>query len=358
MTSRLASRLPAAPVRLGVVTLVVVVWTTGIHAQEMGSDSGADQVERVFKECKDAVVQVESTDQHGPCYGTGFFTDPSGTVFTLSAIVAGAEEINVIQGDRKFPAKLLVADPRSGVALLKVDADSSFIPLGDASKLEVATPVMTIGYADVGLTPSLGIIAGFDRKFQGKFLVTTHLRANLPVQKGFAGSPLLDMSGHVVGILMSGADGLSSCYALPIQAAEKIRQDYARFGEVRHGWVGVSVEDQEQDVEGSHARVTGLGADTPAAKSGLHDGDVLLQVGDVKVTSVEDILDASFFLTAGDQTAVIVDRGGQKLTFNIRSIRHPASVPTSNDLSIDPSGNVQVFAPDSATDLHLGNPNR
>ncbi len=48
---------------------------------------------------------------------------------------------------------------------------------------------MTIGYADVGLTPSLGIIAGFDRKFQGKFLVTTHLRANLPVQKGFADRP-------------------------------------------------------------------------------------------------------------------------------------------------------------------------
>ncbi len=120
------------------------------------------------------------------------------------------------------------------------------------------------------------------------------------------------MSGHVVGILMSGADGLSSCYALPIQAAEKIRQDYARFGEVRHGWVGVSVEDQDQDVDGSHARVTGLGSDTPAAKSGLRDGDVLLQVGDVKVTSVEDILDASFFLTAGDQTAVIVDRGGRR----------------------------------------------
>ncbi len=103
MTSRLASRLPAAPIKIGVATLIVVVWTTSIHAQEVGSDSGEDQVERVFKECRDAVVQVESTDQHGPCYGTGFFTDPSGTVFTLSAIVAGAEEINIIQETANFP---------------------------------------------------------------------------------------------------------------------------------------------------------------------------------------------------------------------------------------------------------------
>ena len=86
--------------------------------------------------------------------------------------------------------------------------------------------------------PSFGMIAGFDRKCLGRYFSTTHLRVNLPTQRGEAGAPLLNLNGEVVGIVVSSLENNSACYALPIDAAEKIRGDFVRFGEARHGWIG------------------------------------------------------------------------------------------------------------------------
>ena len=103
--------------------------------------------------------------------------------------------------------------------------------------------MVAIGYPlDLPESPSFGMIAGFDRKYLGRYFSTTHLRVNLPTQRGEAGAPLLNFKGEVVGILVSSVDSGSACYALPIDAAEKIRRDYVRFGDARHGWIGIDVQ--------------------------------------------------------------------------------------------------------------------
>src|SRR5438045_7566604 len=101
------------------------------------------------------------------------------------------------------------------------------------------------------------------------------------------------MKGEVVGIVVSSLENSSSCYALPIEAAEKIRSDFVRFGEVRHGWIGANVAEAKTPEEGSRAEITELAA--PAADCGIKPGDILLQVGRTKVQEPEDVLDASFF---------------------------------------------------------------
>jgi S1-C subfamily serine protease len=192
--------------------------------------------------------------------------------------------------------------------------------------LEVATPVITIGYPlDLPKTPSFGMIAGFDRKYLGRYFSTTHLRVNLPTQRGEAGAPLLNLKGEVVGILVSSLENNSSCYALPIDAAEKIRSDFVRFGEARHGWIGANVSQARTPADDSHAEITDIMAPTPAEDSGMRPGDILLQVGRVKVRQPEDVLDASFFITAGDTVPIIVMRGNERLTFNVQAGFHPAS---------------------------------
>src|SRR5213592_4601285 len=133
------------------------------------------------------------------------------------------------------------------------------------------------------------------------------------------------MKGEVVGIVVSRLENTSACYAVPIEAAEKIRSDFVRFGEAKHGWVGINVSEAAQPVEGSRAEMTKIMEDTPAARSGIKAGDILLQVGRKKVTQPEDVLDASFFITAGDVVPVTVMRGNQKLTFNVQADLHPAS---------------------------------
>ncbi len=178
-------------------------------------------------------------------------------------------------------------------------------------------------YAGFSETPCFGIVGGFDRQFLGKYFTTTHIRANLPVQAGFGGAPLLNLNGEVVGIIIAGVGGGAACYAVPIEAAEKIRMDYARYGEPRHGWLGVKAEEQGDKVDGSNVRIAEIGNDTPAALAGLKPGDILLQIGSVKITEPEDIIDASFFLTAGDKVAVEIVRDGQKKTIEVESARHP-----------------------------------
>jgi serine protease Do len=169
------------------------------------------------------------------------------------------------------------------------------------------------------------MVAGFDRKYLGRYFSTTHVRVNLPTQRGEAGAPLLNMKGEVVGIVVSSLENNSSCYAVPIEAAEKIRSDFVRFGEARHGWVGINVSEAPGPVEGSRAEMTQIMEGTPAASSGIKSGDILLQVGRTKVTQPEDVLDASFFITAGDTVPITVVRGDQKLTFNVQAELHPAS---------------------------------
>jgi serine protease Do len=281
------------------------------------------EVKDVFDRCAKAVVKIEATDQHGELSGTGFFVDPTGTLYTAYSVGGEADNINVEFKGKKYPARQLLADLRSGIAMLKVDLASPALPIGSSDQLEIATPVVAIGYPlDLAETPSFGMIGGFDRKCFGGFFPTKHLRVNLPPQRGEGGAPLLNLKGEVVGILLYSFES-NSCYALPIEAAEKIRSDYVRFGEARYGWIGTNVREAPNPVEGSRALTTEVMKDTPAAEAGLKPGDVVLQIGRTKVHEPEDILEASFFLTAGDAVPITVLRGSEKITFQIQAELHP-----------------------------------
>jgi serine protease Do len=281
------------------------------------------EVKDVFDRCAKAVVKIEATDQHGELSGTGFFIDPTGTLYTAYSVGGEAENVTVEFKGKKYPARQLMADLRSGIAMLKVDLPTPALPIGSSDQLEVATPVVAIGYPlDLAETPSFGMIAGFDRKCFGGYFPTKHLRVNLPPQRGEGGAPLLNLKGEVVGILLYTFEN-NSCYALPIEAAEKLRSDYVRFGEARYGWIGTNVQEAAAAVEGSRAVTTKVMKDTPAAEAGLKPGDVVLQIGRTKVHEPEDILDASFFLTAGDAVPITVARDGEKITFQIQADSYP-----------------------------------
>lgn len=293
--------------------------------QAPSASSISREVKDIFARASRAVVKVHGIDEHSDIYGTGFFVDPTGTLYTAFTVGGEAGNFTVEFDGKRFPAKQVVADVRSGIAMLKIDAVTPALPVGKTQQLEVATPVVTIGFPlDLPETPSFGMIAGFDRKYLGRYFSTTHLRVNLPTQRGEAGAPLLNLNGEVVGIIVSSLENNSSCYALPIEAAEKIRSDFVRFGEPRHGWVGANVAEAPEPVEGSRAEVTDV-LDTPAAEAGMQTGDILLQVGKTKVHEPEDVLDASFFITAGDTVPITVMRGKDKLTFNVQAEVHPAS---------------------------------
>jgi serine protease Do len=326
--------------KLGALVAPVIFLTASmgpLRAQDTTlADSISERVQQLFRLHKDAVVRVEGSDRHGRLEGTGFYADPSGTIYTLTVAIGDGENITVRQGQRKYPARLLISDPRTGIAIIKVDANTPFLPIGDSSEVELATPVVSIGYP-MGLpeTPNFGVVAGFDREYLNRFFRVTHIRANLPVQRGVGGAPVMSLDGKVIGIVVAGVDGNAGCFMLPINAAEKSRMEYERFGELRPGWAGVSVERSADASLPSSARVANLHPGTPASDSGVEDGDLVLRVGDVPVHTPEDLIDASFFLTAGDESAIVVLRDGQEITLEFRATAHP-QLTAPQDPSEDP----------------------
>jgi len=297
--------------------------------QQSEGDKLAKSVEsavgRILESTSPAVVRVESDDEIGKVAGTGFFTDADGTIFTLASLVGDGTGITVTHEGNRSPARLLAKDERSGVALIKIESDQPkpFLVKGDCTRIKTSTPLVVVGFPfDHDVTPSFGVVGGLDRKARGRFFATTHFRANIPVQRGQSGSPVLDFDGGVVGMVVSGFEGGSGCYVLPIRAAEKVRNDFARFGDVRHGWAGVTLQEIPPSVEGSRMAIDVVDPAGPASQD-FREGDVVLQVGDIAIREPEDAVDAAFFLTAGDTVSVRIARNGEILEIPFTPGDHP-----------------------------------
>src|SRR5947199_10308121 len=319
-------------------------------AQAESTAAISHQLKDVFQRAAKGVVKIHGVDEHSEICGTGFFIDPTGTLYTAYTVGGEAGNFTIEFGGKKYPARQLVADVRSGTAMLKVDETTPALPIGKSEELGVATPVVAIGFPlDLQETPNFGMIAGFDRKYLGRYFSTIHLRVNVPTQRGEAGAPLLNMRGEVVGIIVSSLENNSSCYAVPIEAAEKIRNDFVRFGEARHGWVGVNqLTEAPEPAGGSRACVTQITVGTPASKCGMKEGDVLLQLGQKRICEPEDVFDASFYITAGEMVPITVMRGDKKLTFHVQADLHPVSknvpmLPDCTEIPTAADANRSIF---------------
>jgi len=332
--------------------LVATALTSGVFAQEnpappSGSvaETLANEVRSVFERSQKAVVRIEAMDRHGQLSGTGFFVDPAGTLYTSYTIGGESTAIEVRFGEQKHTARRLFADPRSGIAVLKVDAETPFLSLGKSSELGMGAPVVVVGYPmDLPLSPSFGCICSFDIKYLDRFFATRHIRANVPVQRGQGGAPLLNMRGEAVGILIAGLDQGSACFSLPIEAAEKMHRDFVRYGELRPGWLGVGVDTAATAQSGSTAEINLLNIGAPGQKAGLKSGDVLLQIGSHPITSPEDVIDAAFFISAEDAVTLKIARGDQTLDFNVTAADRP-------NTSVRTAGDIPAFAPAENSDL-------
>ena len=294
------------------------------------------EVREVVRKTGDAICCIEADDEHGHLRGTGFFIDADGTLLTSYSVGGTSQDIVITAGEQRYPATRLVADARAGLAVLKIVAERPvrFLKFGKSTDLALASLVITAGYPlDFPLSPSFGPVAGFDVKThvgaEDRYFATRLIRANLPVQRGQGGSPVLNLRGEAVGILISTVEENSGIFALPIEAAGKILHDFRAHGRVRQGWVGLEVRPTNAPEHGSSARILTLREDGPAFIGGVRPGDVLLQVGVCKITNPEDVLNAAFFVTATEPLPVRVSRGGKEMKLTITPLDPPdGTMPT------------------------------
>ena len=320
---------------LAVAAFAVVPLLRGDEPAKPGfswAEAISREVRGVVEKVSDAICRIEADDQHGHLRGTGFFIDADGTLLTSFSVGGASQDIVVTAGEQKFPATRLVADSRAGIAVLKIATERPvrFLKFGRSVDLAFASPIVTVGYPlDLPLSPSFGLVAGAELGVEGRYFATRHIRANVPVQRGQGGSPVLNLRGEVVGVLISTVDQNSGIFALPSEAAEKVLHDFRTYGRVRQGWLGVEVQMSEAAEHGSTARVQTLREDGPGFGGGLRLGDVLKQIGSWKITNPEDVLNAVFFISSTEPLKMRVSRDGREQELTVTPIDPPdGSMPT------------------------------
>ncbi|MEM6822388.1 MAG: S1C family serine protease [Verrucomicrobiota bacterium] len=317
-----------------IICLLVAIFLNNGNAQGV-FDSISKEVNKIFEAASPSVVKVRALSGTRPRAGTGFFIDNSGTLLTSYAIILDSNKAWVEYQDKKFTAKVLGKDPRSGVALLKIDAQKTpFLTMGDSDQLKMASGLVSVAYPyNLPLAPAFGFVTGFDVRYLNRFFATTHIRANVAISPGQIGGPLLNTKGEVVGLMVLAVQKGKECYALPMTSVKRIISDFEAGGEARHGWVGVGVVEGPVLESGERpVVVSNLFRGTPAAESGLQPGDIVKKIGKKPIQIPSDILDAAFFSEVGKPVEVQIVRKGKKLVFDLPIVERPEESAAVNSL--------------------------
>lgn len=334
---------------------------TPVRAQNSVFEQVGQEVNALFERTRPAIIKVKAmAEQEDETTGgtrsvfyeaTGFFIDGEGTLLTTYSVLRNYQAVWVEIDGQKVDAILIGADPRSGVAMLKVPLKTASLELSSSDKLSIGNSVVSIGFPyNLPSSPSFGFIAGFDTQYRDSFFITTHIRANLQISPGQAGSPLMTPTGKVIGMLVAGMDDGKVCYALPVNAIKKIRDDMIQNkGQARHAWVGVGVVKSETgDIKNHVVRVHKIYEGTPAEKSDLKEGDLLLKIGDREIFQPSDVLDASFYARVGQPLKVKVLRDGKEVDVAFTLTARPNTSPVIEKVPTlvpDRSNLMQVTQP-------------
>jgi serine protease Do len=383
----LAAFLVVAP-HLGFGKAPTPLWSERPIVAAPRADAVSPWVE-IARAVKPAVVNISSTikppksedffERFGPpaqrpthSLGSGFIIHPDGYIVTNNHVVDGATEVKVKLGDgRQFNATIVGRDPKTDIALLKVDAKGlPVVPLGRSSELQVGEPVMAIGNP-FGLeqTVTTGIVSATGRVIGGG-PYDDYIQTDASINPGNSGGPLIDVRGEAVGINSAiytrsgGSVGIG--FAIPIDLAKPILTQLASVGHVERGWLGVSI----QQVTPELAKAFGLGSPagalvssvvegSPAAKAGVKAGDVIVEYDGRKVAGANDLPKLVAMTPAGRTVKLTVLRDGKtiQLTASIaRMAEEEGEGPTlaKDETARAPLGlSVQTLTPDLAQELGI-----
>ena len=255
--------------------------------------------------------------------GSGFIVSADGIILTNAHVVKDAKEVTVKLTDRReFRAKVLGADPKTDVAVLKIDAKNLPVAtLGKTSDLKVGEWVLAIG-SPFGFenTVTAGVVSAKGRSLPDDSAVP-FIQTDVAINPGNSGGPLFNARGEVVGInsqiytRSGGYQGVS--FAIPIDIANKVKNQIVATGKVEHARLGVSVQEVNQAFADSFkldkpegALVSTVEKGSPAEKSGLQSGDVIRQVNGQAIVSSGDLPAVIGLAAPGDTVKLSVWRQG------------------------------------------------
>ena len=263
--------------------------------------------------------------------GSGFIIDKKGYILTNNHVVEGTDEIKVkLADDTEIRAKIVGRDPKSDLALIKIDTDHPLkpLPLGDSDKVEVGDWVVAIGNPfGLGNTVTAGIVSAKYRHI-GSRTYDNFIQTDAPINPGNSGGPLLNTAGEVIGIntaiyTRSGGN-IGIGFAIPINIAKKLLPQLKK-GKVERGWLGVMIQKitpelkQKLHLKTEHgALVADVTPDGPADKAGIRRGDVIVKYDGKSIRDMNDLPYLVGTTPIGKVVEVEVIRKGKRKVFQVK----------------------------------------
>jgi serine protease Do len=229
--------------------------------------------------------------------GSGVIITKDGYILTNNHVVDGAEQVKVaLQDGREFTAKVIGRDPKSDVAVVKIDAkDLPTIPIADSDKVEVGDVVLAIGNPfGIGQTVTTGIVSATGRAGAVGLDYEDFIQTDAAINPGNSGGALVDSQGRLIGIntaILSRSGGNQGIgFAIPSNLARDVAQSLVRDGHVTRGYLGVMIQDVNPALakefklkDNTGALVSDVTEKSPAEKAGLKEGDVIIEFNGKKV---------------------------------------------------------------------------
>jgi serine protease DegQ len=300
--------------------------------------------------------------------GSGVIVDAKGYILTNNHVIENAQAITVRLSDsRKFPATLVGRDPKTDLAVLKVEA-SGHLPvadLGDSDRLRVGQWAIAIGNPfGLDRTVTVGIISATARNHVGVATYENFIQTDASINPGNSGGPLLNLDGKVIGIntaIVAAGQGIG--FSIPINEAKSVMAQLITGGRVVRGWLGVAIQDVTDELAASFGvpeREGVLIADVikggPAEVAGVRAGDVVVEFGATKIREVSDLQRRVAGVAPGESAAVTVIRDGKPVRVAVTIGEMPADDPAPASAGNETEGygiQVETLSPDAAERMNL-----
>lgn len=305
ISGELGGRSSFAPIVKKVAPGVVKVFTStrARNVDFNAPDSGMDETLRrffgddsQFRNPRHNMPQQRMPQQRG--IGSGVIITKDGYILTNNHVVDGADEVKVaLQDGSEFTAKVIGRDPKSDVAVIKIDArDLPAVPMADSEKVEVGDVVLAIGNPfGIGQTVTTGIVSATGRGGAVGLDYEDFIQTDAAINPGNSGGALVDADGRLIGIntaILSRSGGNQGIgFAIPVNLARDVMGSLVRDGRVTRGYAGMWIQDvtpalakQFNLKENTGALVSDIAPKSPAEKAGLESGDVIVEFNGKKVT--------------------------------------------------------------------------
>ncbi|MDX9833776.1 MAG: DegQ family serine endoprotease [Desulfobulbus sp.] len=288
--------------------------------------------------------------------GSGFIITSDGHILTNNHVVEGAEKVTVRLADkREFTAKVVGTDPQSDVAILKIDgSDLPVLPLGNSDTLEVGEWVIAIGSPfELSQTVTVGVVSAKGRNRMGINDYENFIQTDAAINPGNSGGPLLNIHGEAVGMntaIFSRSGGYMGIgFAIPISMAKSIEQQLRTSGKVTRGWLGIVIQDVDENLAKSFGGKANDGAliaevadESPAKKSGLLQGDIIMAINETPVTDVGDLRNRIAMTPPNTALTLRVLRDGKERDLAVTVGEQPADITSiakkMNSTTLDKMG--------------------